>query len=173
MSVTPLWRNSSRTDASAKALRSLTRQVRHQLAVKFTSSGRPPALNLPRGRRRRLPLIRALRRARGGGGRRGWRGRDGRESHRQGYGEQHGQRRRRERGDTAGGTARLGFLIGPSAKAMRMAPARAAPRRAAKSAAPAPTATMPPKHKSGMQTAASTCPSTRRASAGRGASRGE
>src|ERR1700693_2828582 len=46
ISVTPLLRKTSRTAESVKALRSLTRQVRHQLAVKFTSSGRPAALSL-------------------------------------------------------------------------------------------------------------------------------
>jgi catalase len=39
MRVTPLTRNTWRTAESAKALRSLTRQVRHQLAVKLTRSG--------------------------------------------------------------------------------------------------------------------------------------
>src|ERR1700682_1111263 len=46
ISVTPLLRKTSFTAESVKALRSLTRQVRHQLAVKFTSSGRPAALSL-------------------------------------------------------------------------------------------------------------------------------
>src|ERR1700722_949515 len=43
MSVTPFLRNTSCTAGSANALRSFTRQVRHQLAVKLTRSGVPLA----------------------------------------------------------------------------------------------------------------------------------
>src|SRR6185312_8158787 len=46
ISVTPLLRKTACTALSAKALRSLTRQVMHQLSVKFTNSGRPAALSL-------------------------------------------------------------------------------------------------------------------------------
>src|SRR5450755_2481955 len=43
--VTFLSRKISCTAESENALRSLTRQVRHQLAVKLTSSGRPAAVS--------------------------------------------------------------------------------------------------------------------------------
>src|SRR5882672_5365681 len=46
MRVTPLLLKISCTAESLNALRSLTRQVRHQLAVKFTNSGRPAAASL-------------------------------------------------------------------------------------------------------------------------------
>src|SRR5450631_2303983 len=44
ISVTPFSRKTSCTAESANAFGSLTRQVRHQLAVKLTSKGRPAAL---------------------------------------------------------------------------------------------------------------------------------